>query len=255
MTHDTTTRTLQTTATTLAVVEALERLDGARVTELAAELDLAASTVHAHLATLERHEYVAREGDEYHLGLAFLSLGNYVGYRKPAYETAESYAERLAEETECRAVFMVEEHGRGVYLFTFSGRHAVWRYSTVGKKVPLHVTAAGKAILSELPRERVEAIVDRHGLAAETDNSITDPDRLADELAEIRDRGYAVNDQEQLDGVRAVGVPVTDAHDRVIGSFSVASPANRLDDDGFERGLLRTLRGVANEFELEHTLS
>jgi DNA-binding IclR family transcriptional regulator len=250
-----TTRTLKTTETTLEVIEALEALDGARVSELADELDMAPSTVHAHLATLEKHEYVAKEGDEYHLGLAFLSLGNYVGYRKRAYETAEAYTEQLANETECRAVFMVEEHGWGVYMFTFSGEHAVWTYSTVGKKVPLHVTAAGKAILAKLPDAEVEAIVKRHGLGAETENSVTEPDELFAQLEEIRDRGYSFNNQEQLDGVKAVGVPVTDGNDRVIGSFSVASPANRLDDAEFEEELPNTLLGIANEFELEYTLT
>jgi DNA-binding IclR family transcriptional regulator len=255
MDRDHTTRTLKTTETTLEVVEALEVMDGARVTELAEELDMAASTVHAHLATLEKHEYVAKEGDEYHLGLEFLSLGNYVGYRKPAYEIAEAYTEQLAQETECRAVFMVEEHGWGVYMFTFSGEHAVWTYSTMGKKVPLHVTAAGKAILARLPDEYVESIVERHGLVAETQNSITDASALFAQLEEIRDRGYSFNNQEQLDGVKAVGAPVTDGHDRVIGSFSVASPANRLDDTEFEEDLPNILLGIANEFELEHTLT
>ena len=237
------------------MIESLKSLDGARVSELADALGMAASTVHAHLATLEKHEYVAKEGDEYHLGLEFLSLGDYVGYRKPAYETAEAYTEQLATETECRAVFMVEEHGWGVYMFTYSGEHAVWTYSTVGKKVPLHVTAAGKAILSKLSDDYIEAIIDRHGLGPETENSITSPEDLFAEIEEIRDRGYSFNNQEQLDGVKAVGVPVTDAHDRVIGSFSVASPANRLDHTEFEEELPNTLLGIANEFELEHTLT
>lgn len=255
MGSDHTPRTLKTTETTLAVIEALESLDGARVSELAEELGLAPSTVHAHLATLEASEYVAKEGDTYHLGLEFLPLGNYVGYRKRAYRTAENYARRLADETELRAVFMVEEHGWGVYLFTFSGRHAVWTYSTVGKKVPLHVTAAGKAILSKLPRPRVEAIVERRGLDPETDNSITDRDSLFEELAQIDERGYSLNHEEQLEGVKAVGVPVTDATDQVIGAFSVASPANRLDETEFEEELPNTILGIANEFELEHTLT
>lgn len=255
MGHEHTTRTLKTTETTLRVIEALVSLDGGRVSELAETLEMAPSSVHAHLATLEKYEYVAKEGDEYHLGLEFLALGDYVGHRKPAYATAESYTEKLAQETKCRAVFMVEEHGWGVYMFTASGEHAVWTYSTVGKKVPLHVTAAGKAILSKLPEPEVRAIVDRHGLAAETENSITDPEGLFAELEEVRERGYSINNQEQLDGVRAVGAPVTDEHDRVIGSFSVASPVNRLDDTEFSEELPNTLLGIANEFELEHQLT
>ncbi|AUV80971.1 IclR family transcriptional regulator [Salinigranum rubrum] len=248
-------RTLQTTATSLRVVETLRDLDGARVTELAEAMDLAPSTVHAHLTTLAENEYVVKTGDVYHLSLAFLSLGDYVRNRRKAYRIAESYTEQLAEETECRAVFAVEENGRGVYMYTFSGQHAVWTYSTVGKRFHLHQTAAGKSILSRLPDGRVGAIIDEWGLPAATENTITDADTLVAELESVRERGVAFNHEEQLDGVKAVGVPVNGPDGQVIGAFSVASPANRMTDDRFETGLPETLLGVANEFELENSMS
>ncbi len=248
-------RTLQTTATSLRVVETLRDLDGARVTELAEAMDLAPSTVHAHLTTLADNEYVVKSGDVYHLSLAFLSLGDYVRNRRKAYRIAESYTEQLADETECRAVFAVEENGRGVYMYTFSGRHAVWTYSTVGKRFHLHQTAAGKSILSRLPSGQVEAIIDRWGLPAATENTITDADTLLAELESVRERGVAFNHEEQLDGVKAVGVPVNGADGQVVGAFSVASPANRMTEDRFETDLPETLLGVANEFELENSMS
>jgi DNA-binding IclR family transcriptional regulator len=248
-------RTLQTTATSLEVVETLREMDGARVTELAAEMGLAPSTIHAHLTTLADTEYVVKSGDVYHLSLKFLGLGDYVRNRRNAYRIAESYTEQLAAETECRAVFVVEENGRGVYMYTFSGEHAVWTYSTVGKRLYLHQTSAGKAILSRLPEERVEAIVDEWGLPAATENTITDADVLLEELSTIRESGVAFNHQEQLDGVKAVGVPVDGSDGQVVGAFSVASPANRLTDDRFETELPETLLGVANEFELENSLT
>jgi DNA-binding IclR family transcriptional regulator len=239
----------------LRVVETLRELDGARVTELAEAMDLAPSTVHAHLTTLAENEYVVKTGDVYHLSLAFLSLGDYVRNRRKAYRIAESYTEQLADETECRAVFAVEENGRGVYMYTFSGQHAVWTYSTVGKRFHLHQTAAGKSILSQLPDERVEAIVDEWGLPTATANTVTDADALLAELESVRERGVAFNHEEQLDGVKAVGVPVNGADGQVIGAFSVASPANRMTDDRFETELPETLLGVANEFELENSMS
>ena len=248
-------RTLQTTATSLRVVETLRELDGARVTELAEAMDLAPSTVHAHLTTLAENEYVVKTGDVYHLSLAFLSLGDYVRNRRKAYRIAESYTEQLADETECRAVFAVEENGRGVYMYTFSGQHAVWTYSTVGKRFHLHQTAAGKSILSQLPDERVEAIVDEWGLPTATANTVTDADALLAELESVRERGVAFNHEEQLDGVKAVGVSVSGSDGQVIGAFSVASPANRMTDDRFETELPETLLGVANEFELENSMS
>jgi DNA-binding IclR family transcriptional regulator len=248
-------RTLQTTATSLRVVETLRELDGARVTELAEAMDLAPSTVHAHLTTLAENEYVVKSGDVYHLSLTFLSLGDYVRNRRKAYRIAESYTEQLADETECRAVFAVEENGRGVYMYTYSGQHAVWTYSTVGKRFYLHQTAAGKSILSQLPRQRVEDVVDEWGLPAATEHTITDVDTLLEQLETVRNRGVAFNHEEQLDGVKAVGVPVNGADGRVVGAFSVASPANRMTDDRFETDLPETLLGVANEFELENSLT
>lgn len=254
MATDTPTRTLQTTKTTLRIIRALEEHGPSRVTELADTLDMASSTMHSHLATLAEAEFVAKDGDFYRLSFEFLRLGTYVRNRRKEYQVAQSYTEQLAEETDCRAVFLVEEHGHGVYLYTDSGKHAVWNYSTVGKQVPLHVTASGKAILSALPRPRVEEIIDQHGLDHETDQSITDRDELLAELDEIQDRGFAFNNEEQLDGVKAVGVPVTGPNDHVIGSFSAASPAKRMDDEWFETELPNQVLGIANEFELEISL-
>jgi DNA-binding IclR family transcriptional regulator len=78
---------------------------------------------------------------------------------------------------------------------------------------------------------------------------------LLDELDAIEDRGVAFNDEEQLDGVKAVGVPVDGSDGRVVGAFSVASPANRMTEDRFEEEIPKTLLGVANEFELENSMS
>ena len=248
-------RRLQTTTTSLAVIEQLRELDGARVTELATEMDLAPSTVHAHLATLVDEDYVVKSGDIYHLSLQFLGLADYVRNRRKAYRIAESYTEQLAEETDCRAVFAVEENGRGVYMYTYSGKHAVWTYSTVGKRFYLHQTAVGKAILSRLSTDRVERILDRWGLPAATENTITDRTVLFEQLDAVKERGCSFNHEEQLEGVKAVGVPVEDRDGQVAGAFSVASPANRVTEERFEEDLPTILLGVANEFELENSLT
>ncbi|WP_144926673.1 IclR family transcriptional regulator [Halorubrum salsamenti] len=248
-------RQVQATLTSLEIVETLRELDGARVTELADTLDLSPSTVHTHLATLVSADYVVKSGDIYHLSLQFLGLADYVRNRRNAYRVADSYTDQLAQETECRAVFVVEENGRGVYMYTYSGKYAVWTYSTVGKRFHLHQTAAGKAILSRLPRERVNEIVDEWGLPASTENTITDREELLAELDAVAERGVAFNDEEQLEGVKAAGVPVNGTDGRVAGAFSVASPANRMTEDRFETEIPKILLGVANEFELENSMS
>jgi DNA-binding IclR family transcriptional regulator len=73
-------------------------------------------------------------------------------------------------------------------------------------------------------------------------------------VSEVAERGYAFNHEEQLEGVKAVGVPVNGPDGRVIGAFSVASPASRMRGEQFEEELPETLLATANEFELEISL-
>jgi DNA-binding IclR family transcriptional regulator len=248
-------RTLKTPGVTLEILELLKELDGARVTELSEEIDRVAGTVHAHLATLRERGYVIKEGDEYHLSNKFLEFGTYVQTRKDEYNIAKSYTEQIATETDRRAVFAVEENGLGVYIHVSSGDHAVWKFSYPGKQFYLHQTAVGKALLSELPRDTVEGIVEHRGLPARTENTITDQEELVVELETIREQGYSVNREEQVEGIAAVGVPVTGKYDSVLGAFSVAAPVNRQGDEWEKEEFVSVLFRVADEFELEHSLA
>lgn len=246
---------LQTTETSFQIVTALKEMDGGRVTEIASHLDMAPSTVHSHLSTLEANEYVVKEGDIYLLGLKFLNLGEYVRNRSDSYALAKEKVKDLAEETSGRAHFVVEEHGRGVYLYTSTGKHAVKAYSSVGKRVQLHVAASGKSILAFLPEHRVNEIIDRWGLPAETENTITDRETLFDELEQIREQGYAFNREEHLQGINAVGAPVLTDNGQVIGAFSVSGPVHRMKGDWFEEELTNAVLGASNELELNITYS
>lgn len=237
--------------TTLAIVETLYERDGARLEAVADAVDVSKSSAHRHLATLEHENYVVREGDEYVLSLQFLELGDYVGNRKPVFRLAEPKVEEIAEATEERAQFVVEEHGYVRYVHRATGEGAVKTTSGVGKRVRMHAVAAGKAILAELPEERARAIVDRRGLPAFTPNTITDEDRLFEELAAVRERGVAFGDEEIVEGLRAVGVPVTGADERVIGALTVAGPTHRMKGDAWTETIPDLLLGAANELELK----
>ena len=243
-------RTVKATETTFAIIEGLERRQGARVTELAAQLGLADSTVHSHLATLYDMGYVVREGDEYRLASRFLKLGEAAKEHKEAFDLVEPKVKELAEETEERCQFIVEEHGRGVYLHRETGSRAVWTDSGLGKRIYLHATAAGKSVLANLPEERVERVLDRWGLPAITDNTITDRGVLFDELDAIRDQGFAVNKEESTERLRAVGVPIVDSSGRMVGALSVSGPSHRMKGEWFEREIPDLLLGTANELEL-----
>lgn len=247
-------KTIKSDETLFAIVESLYELDGATLTELASHLGLAKSTVHGHLATLKAHEYAVREDDEYHLGLGFLELGAHAKNRYKLTEVAQPTIEKLAEATGECVWIVVEEHGRAVYLCQATGENSVQTHVRVGKRYYLHHLATGKAILAHMPRERVAAIVDRHGLPAFTENTITDEKALFAELDAVRERGFAVNDGETIRGLRAIGVPIM-REDEVVAGLCVSGPANRLRDVHSNEELMDGLLGTANEIELKLVFS
>lgn len=203
------TKSVKSVETALRVIEALRDHDGAGVTQLAGELDQPNSTIHNHLKTLERNEYIVNEGGTYRIGTRFLKLGARTLDHHPIYEVARPEVDSLAEDTGELSGLIIEEHGRGVFLYRAKGEQAVHVDTYPGKRIYLHGAALGKALLSALPESRVDEILDRHGLPALTENTITNPDALYEELAEIRDAGVAFDDEERLNGLRSVAAPVT----------------------------------------------
>lgn len=220
-------RTLQTTATSLAIIDVINEMNGARMSDLADRLDLATSTVHAHLQTLLEKEYLIKEGEIYRLGLKLFHLGEGARTRHEWYEEARQKVHEVANRSGEEVSFAVEEHGRAIMLFNRVANPSVKGFQ-VGRYFYMHSSATGKAILSAMLSMHVERVLDRWGLPAITDNTITDREELYRELERTRERGYAVNDQESVEGLRAVGVPVRDPSGRVFGALDISGPPYRL---------------------------
>ncbi|WP_251330945.1 IclR family transcriptional regulator [Haloplanus pelagicus] len=235
----------------IKILDALVRSDGARVSELSDVLGMPNSTVHAHLSALKQHGLVRTDGDLNKIGLKFLHYSGSVRYDDEVFSLIEPKVTFLARETEERSQFIVEQDGQGVYLFTETiGDAAVQTDVRPGKFVGLHATAAGKAILAHLPDGRVDEIISQHGLTAYTPRTITERDALFEELSTIRDRGYAINDEERIMKQRAVGVPVLNPAGDPLGAFSVSGPAHRVDSDRLHETVSGLLLGTAEEVEL-----
>lgn len=244
---------VHTVEKTLRVFDFLRDHPSSTLSEIASKLDIAKSTAYRHLETLERWEYVSYDDDGYSLSLKFLDLGTTVRRRKQSYMQAKGKVEELAEATGERAQFLVGEHGRAVYVHLATGEHAVEADTYPGLRVPIHASAAGLAILSALPPEEVDAIVERRGLEPMTSNTITSREALHEELEAARDRGYSINDRGYIEGLRAVGAPVEDADGTVLGGISISGPSNRMQGERFESELPSLLLGATNELELNIT--
>lgn len=246
-------RTLKTVSNSLEMIDVLMRLDGAGVTELARHLDTSKSTVHTYLNTLKQNGFVTKSGDEYNLSYNFLVFGEYVRNRSLLYRIGKDDIDELAVETGQYAHLVVEEEGRGLNLYKAKGEKAVgdeYQAAKFQQRDHLHITASGKAILAQLPRERVEGIIERYGLPKRTERTITDEDELFDELAEIRERGFAYNDEEEIEGFRAVGAPIKRRNGELLGSLSVSGPKSVFEGTAYYEGMPELVTRTANVIEV-----
>lgn len=248
-------RTVQAVRTALDIIEYLQHEERAGVTELSKELGRSKGTVHSHLATLVQGDYLTREGSEYRLSLRYLDLGETVKERLEYYDVAKAELDDLAEESGELAQFATEEHGMTVYLYKSKGEKAVESASSIGKREYPHCISLGKAILAHLPRERAETIVDRNGLPRFTSQTITERAKLFEELDRIRERGYAFDKEEKIQGLKCVAAPITAPDGDVLGAISVSGPSSRMTGDRFTEEIPAMVTRSANVIEINTQFS
>jgi DNA-binding IclR family transcriptional regulator len=251
-------RELKTVRTATTVVDALATLDGAGVTELAAHLELSKSSVHAHLATLREAGYLTKKGEEYRLSYQFLLFGEYVRNSSPLFEFGRSKANHLAQETGHYSHLFTEERGLGINVYESRGEKASdYEYQSrkLQQREPLHVTASGKVVLAHLPEERVQEIVREHGLARMTGNTITDEAKLLEELESVRENGFAINDEEEIDGFRAVAAPIRVRGDEILGSISVSGPTAFFSEEKLSEEISEKVMNAAGMIEVDINMS
>ncbi|USZ73728.1 IclR family transcriptional regulator (plasmid) [Natronosalvus halobius] len=241
---------VKTARTIFTIVEFIKDNEGSTITVIANELGFAKSTVHRHITTLLDLGYIVETPTGYEIGLQFLDLGQRARTRHPGYKLAQDKVEELANQTGERAQFLVEEHGEAVYIHRSFGDRAVRTDPGIGSRIPLHATAAGKAILAQMDDDRRAAILDQTEFDPITDSTITDRQTLLDELETISRRGYSFNREENLGGLHAVGAAVCGPNDEVIGALSISGPSHRLKGQWFDEELPNLLLGTANELEL-----
>lgn len=248
------TRTIQSVAKACDIIKYIRERGEARVSGLAAEMDLTQSTVHTYLATLREANYVVKEGRSYRLGPQLLTLGEYVRHHDKLFRAGKEQVEELTEETGESVHLIIEHDGKLFGLYERFGENAVGiEYHNRKREQPLnhlHCTAAGKAILSELPEDEVEEILDTNGMPRNTSQTIIDKERLFEELATVRERGYAYADEEQMEGLQAVGAPVVTPQTGVVGAIAVSGPTTRLSGQRFEETFPDMVVQAANICEI-----
>lgn len=233
------------------IVENVGDLDGCGVRELADHMDLPKSTAHVYLKTLEDAGYVVRRNGKYQLSLRFLNVGGRVRHNNSLYQVGRNEVDDLARKTSEVATIGCEEDGYRVMLYRTEPTGAIFNNAPTGEYTRMHWTALGKAILSQKPDEEIAAIADRRGLPRATEHTIVDRDALLEEIETVRSQGYSVEDEERVEGVKSVAVPIEGNGKAPDAAISVAGPKHEFDPDRIQEELLPALQNTANVVELK----
>lgn len=199
---------------------------GVGLHRLAQETGLAKSTVHRLLGSLVALGYVTQAGEAGHYRLTFkmFELSSGLISRMDIMQVAKAHLERLAQRTG-EAVHLVVRDGCDIVYIHKTESGPMRMSSRVGMRSPLYCTGVGKAIMATLPDDEVAAIWAQSTPQKLTDRTVTDPETLRTQLAEVRANGYAVDDEENELGVRCVAVAVPGADGRADYAFSISGLA------------------------------
>lgn len=222
---------------TASLDKALDLLDaignaprGLSQAELAAQCDLPKTTVYRLLASLVARGLLRRDPLRrvYCLGFRCFEYARQA-YAMPDLVAAAGAELRALRDLTGETSYLAALDGLEVVsLERCDGAHSQRSAATLGQRKPLHCTSQGKALLAALPAARRDALIREIALPSHTTRTITDRRRLQAELKVVAARGYAIDDEEIVDGMRCCGAAIVDAHGEVRGAISVAGPAFRL---------------------------
>lgn len=227
----------------LDILEALSSVpQGMLLTELSAKVGLHVSTTHrlVHMLVDRGYAVKERETGKYRLTLRTFEIGSRVSSIWDLMSMAKPYLDDLASQSQ-EAVHLVERDGNGVvYLYKAEPfRQLVRMGSHYGLRNPMYCTGVGKSILALLPEEEVDRIWSSESITAFSPNTITDLEQMHRELAQIRQRGYAIDNEEHELGVRCMAVAIRNWEGAPVAAVSISAPASRMDDAMIERMLPR----------------
>jgi len=200
------------------------------VTELSRLLNTHKSSISRILRTLASEGFVEKNplNSKYRLGLKLLELANQVLGRYELRDLAASHMEALAQETGEIVHLAVLDKADIVYLEKKGGGQTLTVATKVGGRNPAHASAMGKVLLSGLTPENLDDVLVWGALVRLTPRTIVERGRLLKELRQIREQGFAVDDEESFPGIRCVAAPIRGIGNRVIAAISVTVPKQRM---------------------------
>lgn len=247
-------RTIQSVDRACEILEIVRETREVSLSEIADKMDLSMGALHTYLATLCDNGILVKEGRQYRLAPQLITYGEHVRNTLPLYRVGRTVVDEAVHETNESVHLITEHNGLEVSVYQSFGVEAVGSELYIKNQERqewyLHWSSAGKAILAHMPEDRVLEIINEYGLKSRTPHTITERDALLDNLSEIRERGYAFNDEEEITGLRSVGAPIKDQQGDILGAISISAPKSRFGDERFYDEIPEFITHKANVIEV-----
>ena len=200
---------------------------GMSIRDLSAGLNLPKGTIHRILSSLSYFGYIRQDPESkiYFLGLKLMDLNAQLSNQLDFRKVAEPILRDLAEKTKQTAHLVILDREEVVYVDKIETQQqagGLKMASRIGSRNPIHSSAVGKVLLAYYPEETWEAFLQDKGLPRRTGNTITDPEAFRKHLKDVRNQGYAIDDEENEQGIRCVGAPIFDGKGRPVAAVSVS---------------------------------
>ena len=214
----------------MMVLEFLSEGQGKSLTELAQDLQQSPATLYRVLTTLEGRGLVEFETETqaWHIGAQAFVIGARFLRRTSLVERARPILRRLMEQTGETANLGVEKTGMVLFLSQVETHENIRAFFPPGTLSPMHSSGIGKALLAQMEEARFERVLLDHPLTAFTKHTITEPERLRQEMEAIRSQGYAIDQEEKNDGMFCIAASVFDMHREAVAGISVSGPTSRI---------------------------
>ncbi|MBQ7976000.1 MAG: IclR family transcriptional regulator [Clostridia bacterium] len=219
--------------------------------DISAKLKMPKSTTLNLLRTLESFGYVMRSypSMNYRLGYSAMQLKYCTQMSMPVIRYALPFLEDLQIRTGKTIYLTSHINGKVLYLEVAHQNRRIFSYSINGKTLPMHCTGCGKAMLAFLPDAEIENIITEYNLPTFTPNTISDKNKLLSELEEIRNRGYAFDNEEESLGIRCIAAPIRNSQGYPTAALSISGAVNTMQDEqllGYLDVLLSSCQALAN---------
>lgn len=204
--------------------------------QMSSNMSISKSTLHGIISTLVDVKFAVQDQQtgRYWLGTRLFEIGSSISSQWNVRKIAYPFIQRIVAETGETVHMAVLDDYEVLYINKQESTSSIRIVTDIGVKLPAHCTGLGKALLSGMSRLELQFMVKSKGLAKHTESTIINFEDFWKEMVLIKSRGYAVDEQEFVEGLRCVAVPVFSHAGDIIAALSVSGPVSRMQDEKFE---------------------